>query len=129
MFRDEYEVLTGVPAGYNAFQYAQWPDTRPPAAKHYERAYLTAEQKAKNALRSDEERAADRKAKRGTRPTRSRAAQAEHEKQVAAKLAAKLARKNVSTFNVQIPDQAASDRTNSIKFGTSPKAKTRISAT
>ena len=88
------------------------------AARHwqnYERAYLTAEQKAKNALRSDEERAADRKAKRGTRPTRSKAAQAAHEKQVAAKREAKLARKNVSTFNVQIPDQAASDRTNSIK--------------
>jgi hypothetical protein len=89
-FRDEYEQLTGVPAGYNAFQVAQWPDTR---------------------------------------PTRSKAAQAAHEKQVAAKREAKLARKNVSTFNTQIPDQAASDRTNSIKFGTSPKAKTRISAT
>jgi len=108
-FRDDIEVLTGVPAGYNASQVAEWPDTRPAAAKHYERAYLTAEQKAKNALRSDEERAADRKAKRGTRPTRSKAAQAAHERQVAAKREAKLAR--------------------SKNFGTSPKAKTRISAT
>lgn len=80
-FRDEYEVLTGVPAGYNAFQFAQWPDTRP----------------------------ADRKAKRGTRPKRSKAAQAAHERQVAAKRAARLAR--------------------SKNFGIEPKAKTRISAT
>jgi len=108
-FRDDIEMITGVPPGYNAFQFAQWPDTRPAAQKHYERAYLTAEQKAKNALRSDEERAADRKAKRGTRPTRSKAAQAAHERQVAAKREAKLAR--------------------SKNFGTSPKAKTRISAT
>ena len=76
---------------------------------------MTATQKAKNALRSDEERAADRKAKRGTRPTRSKAAQAAHERQVAAKREAKLARKNVSTFNTSIATPAESDRTNSIK--------------
>lgn len=115
MFRDEYEQLTGVPAGYNAFQVAEWPDTRPAAQKHYDRPYLTAEQKAKNALRSDEERAADRKAKRGTRPTRSKAAQAAHEKQVAAKRAQKLARQPMSSFNTAIATPDDSRRTNAIK--------------
>ena len=117
MFRDEYEVLTGVPVGHDAFWILSQPrrESKEPAEKAAGKPYMTATQKAKNALRSDEERAADRKAKRGTRPTRSKSAQAAHEKQLAAKRAAKLARKNVSSFNVQIPDQAASDRTNSIK--------------
>jgi hypothetical protein len=117
VFRDEYEAMTNIPKGHNAFWILSQPKREPKesAEKAAGKPYMTATQKAKNALRSDEERAADRKAKRGTRPTRSKAAQAAHERQVAAKREAKLARKNVSSFNTQIPDQAASDRTNSIK--------------
>ena len=90
MFRDEYEQLTGVPFGHNAFTVVKWPDVRPVEKSRRKRPNRSKKDLTLLALMSDEEKAAH-------------------------KLAQKLARQNVSTFNTQIPDQAASDRTNSIK--------------
>ena len=134
-FKDEYEELTGVPMGHNAFTVVvlHWPHIRPVKYYKKKRASSKAEQTLV-ALMTPEERAARRRQQFLDRSAAQSAVVAaakkknpgfgsllglsqagdERIRQHKAREAAIVAKKTASTFNVQIADQASSDRTNSI---------------
>ena len=136
-FKDEYEELTSVPFGHNAFYILAKPrpEIKEFVKKKKQWNNLTKLQKAVSALMTPEERAERRRQAfidRSTAQTKVVAAakkknpgfgsllglsQAGDERirQHKAREAAIVAKKTASTFNVQIADQASIDRTNSIK--------------
>ena len=112
MFRDEYELLTGVPAGRNAFWILSQPRPQPkPQAPKKAYRQMTKTEKSASALMTPEERRQWREqqaALRGDRQTIAiKKARAKGKQQAFSIVKAAL-------FNTVIASQADTDRTNSI---------------